>query len=157
MTTDPGKRAALDDVARIFVEAARRRATRERQERQPIRGNGKRGAGRIVDHPMVTWVGEGSKREVIAPVTDPARAWDLVVQSGLAAEWARMSTPSADGSASIPAPLPASRASGGGDVYIESIVLPNMDPDRLLETLRDLMRIHGGALPVEVRTARRVV
>lgn len=39
--------------------------------------------GSIITRPTLTWVGEGSKAEAIIPLTDPARAVELMRQSGL--------------------------------------------------------------------------
>lgn len=39
--------------------------------------------GGIIDSPMIAMLGEGSKREVVVPLTDPARAQQLAQQSGL--------------------------------------------------------------------------
>lgn len=40
-------------------------------------------AGGIIDHPMLSWLGEGGMREVVIPMTRPARALELARQSGL--------------------------------------------------------------------------
>lgn len=39
--------------------------------------------GGIIDSPTIALLGEGSKREVVVPLTDPARAQELATQSGL--------------------------------------------------------------------------
>lgn len=39
--------------------------------------------GGIIDSPTIALLGEGSKREVVVPLTDPARARELAAQSGL--------------------------------------------------------------------------
>ena len=39
--------------------------------------------GSVIDRPMVTWVGEGYRRETIIPNTDPGRALQLMQMTGL--------------------------------------------------------------------------
>lgn len=53
--------------------------------------------GRIVTSPLLTWVGEGNKPEVIIPLTNPRRAMQLAQESGLLSILAGQSGPTMAG------------------------------------------------------------
>lgn len=70
--------------------------------------------GRVVDSPMLTWVGEENRKEVIIPLTMPNRAAQLYQQSGLADVLARAGVATSPPATRGPAASPPPRATNAG-------------------------------------------
>lgn len=70
--------------------------------------------GRVVDSPLLTWVGEENRKEVIIPLTMPNRAAQLYQQSGLADVLARAGVATSPPATRGPAASPPPRATNTG-------------------------------------------
>ncbi len=97
--------------------------------------------GRIVTSPMLSWLGEGHKREVVLPLTNPGRTLELFNQAGVADVLSRAGAPVTPPALHTSAPSQHSSGSSAKNISSSTTVegntyiLNGSDPRALLAEL----------------------